>query len=232
MHGHQLVLTHQRTESYADHTLAVVDPSAADRSSEATRHIDVQGLVQRSSSSDAELVARCLHGDEAAWSLLIDRYKRLVYSIPFKYGLSFDDACDIFQSVCVDLVSELGKLRKPEAVKSWLMSVATHKALKLKRGRRQVDGFPSSDTMADVVPDDSPTAASVLEATQREQAVRDAVASLPDRCQELVRLLFFTEPPLPYAQVAARLGLAVGSIGFIRGRCLKKLDAALKARGI
>ena len=44
--------------------------------------------------------------------------------------------------------------------------------------------------------------------------------------------LFFSEPPLPYAEVAKRrLGLATGSIGFIRGRCLKKLQRALQDSG-
>jgi len=62
---------------------------------------------------------------------------------------------------------------------------------------------------------------------QEEQIVRDVVATLPPRHRELVRLLFFEQPPLPYAEVARRLGLATGSIGFIRGRCLERLRKAL-----
>jgi DNA-directed RNA polymerase specialized sigma24 family protein len=48
----------------------------------------------------------------------------------------------------------------------------------------------------------------------------------------MIRLLFYQQPPLPYAEVAERLGLATGSIGFIRGRCLKKLEAALGELGL
>jgi DNA-directed RNA polymerase specialized sigma24 family protein len=47
----------------------------------------------------------------------------------------------------------------------------------------------------------------------------------------LVQLLFFEQPPLPYAEVARRMGLATGSIGFIRGRCLEKLRKALVEYG-
>jgi DNA-directed RNA polymerase specialized sigma24 family protein len=43
--------------------------------------------------------------------------------------------------------------------------------------------------------------------------------------------LFFEEPPRPYQEVAESLGLATGSIGFIRGRCLEKLRTFLKKRG-
>lgn len=181
--------------------------------------------------TDATLVSRCLAGDEAAWAALIDRYKRLIFSIPLSYGASYDDASDIFQAVCVDLVTELATLRKPEALKAWLVSVTKHKSLKRKRQSQRTQTSVESDTLADTVPDQSPDVASVIEKVQREQSVRDAMTELPGRCRELVRLLFFVDPPLPYATVAARLGLATGSIGFIRGRCLKKLDAALKARG-
>jgi len=57
------------------------------------------------------------------------------------------------------------------------------------------------------------------------------VAGLPARCQEMIRLLFYHQPRLSYRDVAARLGLATGSIGFIRGRCLKRLQRTLEKRG-
>jgi RNA polymerase sigma factor (sigma-70 family) len=66
---------------------------------------------------------------------------------------------------------------------------------------------------------------------EREQLVRDAIAQLPPRCREMIELLFFESPPLPYADVAQRLGLARGSIGFIRGRCLERLKKILEAKG-
>jgi DNA-directed RNA polymerase specialized sigma24 family protein len=47
----------------------------------------------------------------------------------------------------------------------------------------------------------------------------------------MIRLLFFVEPAVPYAEVARRLGLATGSIGFIRGRCLRRLQKTLQQMG-
>ena len=66
---------------------------------------------------------------------------------------------------------------------------------------------------------------------QQEQLVREAVAKLKPRCAEMIRLLFYQHPPLPYNEVARRLGLATGSIGFIRGRCLKQLEKILQESG-
>jgi RNA polymerase sigma factor (sigma-70 family) len=71
----------------------------------------------------------------------------------------------------------------------------------------------------------------ILAETQKEQALRTALASLSPRCRELMRLLFYEIPSRPYAEVAATLGLAMGSIGFIRGRCLQKLRRAMSEAG-
>ncbi|MGE3354947.1 MAG: RNA polymerase sigma factor [Planctomycetota bacterium] len=181
--------------------------------------------------TDTQLVRRCLDGDEAAWEALVHRYRRLIYSVPLKYGATAEEAGEVFQAVCVDLVTELPRLRKPEALKGWLVSVARHKALRWKTRARREHTWAASDDLADVLPSDDPDAARLIEDVQREQGVRAAIEALPERCQELVRLLFYGNPPPPYAEVARRLGLATGSIGFIRGRCLKKLEAALKAQG-
>jgi RNA polymerase sigma factor (sigma-70 family) len=68
----------------------------------------------------------------------------------------------------------------------------------------------------------------VQEDLDQQQRLREAIATLPERCQMMIHLLFFSDPPKPYAEVAHQLGLATGSIGFIRGRCLKKLRQSLK----
>jgi DNA-directed RNA polymerase specialized sigma24 family protein len=71
----------------------------------------------------------------------------------------------------------------------------------------------------------------VLQEVQEEQAVRDAILRLTPRCAELVKLLFYEHPPVPYNEVAQKLGLATGSIGFIRGRCLNRLQKILAELG-
>lgn len=179
---------------------------------------------------DARLVAACLDGDERAWAALIGKYKNLIYSIPLKYRATPEDAADVFQAVCVDLFNELPRLRNADSIKSWLATVASHHSYhwKKKSIRRSEREVPTDDPepLAATLPVDA------LEVLEEEQAVREAIDGLPERCQRLVRLLFYEDPPLPYQVVAARLGLAVGSIGFIRGRCLKKLGALLTpARG-
>jgi RNA polymerase sigma factor (sigma-70 family) len=186
---------------------------------------------EREGWDDGRLVQACRDGDQEAWAVLIHRYRRLIFSIPMRYGAQPADAADIFQAVCLELYAELPKLRRVESLRSWLISVTTHQAFHWKQRvrRRTSRESTSADDEAEVVP--APILPDVLEVTEREQTLRDAIDTLPPRCREMIRLLFFSDPPLPYAEVAKRLGLATGSIGFIRGRCLKKLQRALDDAG-
>ncbi|MBZ5531987.1 MAG: RNA polymerase sigma factor [Acidobacteriia bacterium] len=180
-------------------------------------------------AEDERLVQECLNGDERAWNRLIEKYKRLIYSVPVKYRMSPDDASDVFQNVCVDLFTNLSKLRKVESLRSWLITVATHKCFHFKKQQRGQD--VELDAMEQEMAEEIAPAPEVLQEIQEEQAVRDAIVKLSPRCAQLVQLLFFEQPPVPYNEVAQKLGLATGSIGFIRGRCLNRLQKILAELG-
>ena len=62
---------------------------------------------------DTRLVKECLHRNEEAWSLLIDKYRALIYSIPVRYGLPPHEAADVFQATCAELLVRLPELREP-----------------------------------------------------------------------------------------------------------------------
>lgn len=179
--------------------------------------------------TDTRLVQQCLRGREEAWSALIDKYKNLIYSIPVKYGFNQDDATDIFQAVCLELLSELGKLRKPKALPKWIMQVTAHKCIHHKR---QLQRVVTPEEGEDPFEGSAPARAEeILRQAEEEQALRVAMSELPPRCRHLIRLLFFEEPARPYQELAAELGLSTGSIGFTRQRCLDRLRKRLAEAG-
>jgi RNA polymerase sigma factor (sigma-70 family) len=180
--------------------------------------------------SNTRLVAGCLAGDERAWHILLDRYKNLIYSIPLRYGAPHQDAADIFQSVCLDLFNELPRLRDAEALQGWLIRVTTHKCYHWKRRQLAQESDLDDDEMESISASEQ-IQPEVIEALEREQMVRESIAQLPPRCREMIELLFFEHPPIPYNEVAKRLRLAKGSIGFIRGRCLKRMKKLLEEKG-
>jgi RNA polymerase sigma factor (sigma-70 family) len=180
---------------------------------------------------DPQLVRACLDGDEHAWHALIAKYKTLIYSIPSRYGAPPEDCADIFQSVCLELFTELPRLRKAGAVRAWLISVTAHASLRWKRRVVRRSERERHEGFEDNVPADAALPPDVLAEVERAQMVRDAIAELQPRCREMIRLLFYHQPPIPYQDVARRLGLATGSIGFIRGRCLERLARSLEKAG-
>jgi RNA polymerase sigma factor (sigma-70 family) len=178
---------------------------------------------------DEDLVQECLRGNEYAWAAVVDKYKGLVYAAPIKYRMTPQDAADVFQEVWLDLYTELGHLRKPAALGGWLNSVASHKCFQWKRGRTQVAEQQAGEFT-------EPVAMEVpfpewKEHEERQQLLRDTVEQLPERCRRMVQMLFYRDPPVAYAEVARQLGLAEGSIGFIRGRCLDRLRTVLQQQG-
>jgi RNA polymerase sigma factor (sigma-70 family) len=181
--------------------------------------------------NDGRLIRECLRGNDRAWSALIAKYKGLIFSIPLKYGATPDDAADVFQAVCLELFAELPRLRKAAALRRWLITVTAHQSLhwKTKRQRRGEQELTEADE--ERVETEHGMPAELLEEIEREQLVREAIAQLPRRCQEIIKLLFYEDPPVPYRDLARRLGLATGSIGFIRGRCLVRLQRALERLG-
>ncbi len=181
---------------------------------------------------DRRLVDACLAGDEQAWSALVDKYSQLVYAIARRYGASRDQATDLFQAIWLDAYNDLPNLRRKGALKSWLVSLASHKCYHWKRKHLRQRAHEVA-TFEDQDLDDHPAGdPELIERLARDQLVRDAVLSLAPRCREMIRLLFFTFPPRPYKEVAESMGLAVGSIGFIRRRCLMRLHRALERHGL
>jgi RNA polymerase sigma factor (sigma-70 family) len=178
--------------------------------------------------SDTRLVGECLRGNETAWTSLIDKYKNLIFSIAVRRGFSRDDATDIFQEVAAQLLSELAKIRKPQALAGWLIRVTSNKCTQWRKRqfRESVDkeAVIASSSELDSVE-------SLLFEAEREQTLRYAMHRATPQCRELIKMLFFENPPLPYQDVATGLGIATGSIGFVRKKCLERLRRFLEEAG-
>lgn len=188
-----------------------------------------EGVERAAAWPDEKLVRECLRGSEEAWSALVDKYKNLIYSIPVKYRFSSDDATDIFQSVCLELLSELPKLRNAKALPMWIIQITSHKCLRHKRQSMRVTPVGLEEELPKQI---APAQAEhVLREAEEEQNLRQALSSLPPRCRRLIHMLFYEEPARPYLTIATELGLAPGSIGFIRQRCLDKLRKRLQQAG-
>lgn len=174
--------------------------------------------------SDPELIRRCIEGDQAAWDRLVDQYGRLVYSIPRGYGMSADDADDVFQNVFVIVYRKLSTLKDLTRLSSWLITTTHRECWRLRRSHE----VPVEDDLPrlpeEAAPDD-------VERWERQQTVRELLDRLGDPCRALLTALFLDSSEPSYARIAERLGIPVGSIGPTRARCFRKLEKLMRSAG-
>jgi RNA polymerase sigma factor (sigma-70 family) len=182
------------------------------------------------SITDEKLVGKCLQGDETAWAELVERYKNYVYSIIVRSGIDAGSAADVFQYVWLDVCKDLSKLRKQGAFRPWLTSVTLHRCYRWKdrKAREMIGQAELRSEAADAAASEVVEEPLWVGEIERQQLVRDGLRRLTSRCRELIRQLFFVQPSKPYAELASHLGVATGSIGFIRGRCLKRLRSVIR----
>lgn len=170
--------------------------------------------------SDAELLRRCRQRDSEAWSLLVTRYERLVWSVALRNGVSREDAADITQTTFVTLVDSLHRLRDDDQLASWLMTVARRQAWRVRNTARR--GLSLED-----LPEPAPTVTDPYAEWDTLTALHDALAVLGGTCRDLLHALYFDPTEPSYADIADRFGRSIGGIGPLRGRCLQKLRALL-----
>ena len=166
-----------------------------------------------------DLVTRARNGEKQAWDQLVDRYAPLMWSICRRYRLDRADAEDVGQSVWMRLVGQLGSIRDPAALPGWLATTTRRECGRVVRAaqNQETSGHPQE------IPDTTTGAAeSELLRAERHAALREAFTHLPPGSRQLIAILI-QDPPVPYAEISAKLGIPVGSIGPMRGRCLDKL---------
>lgn len=174
--------------------------------------------------SDPELIQACLNGDEKAWEALVNRYRRLIFSIPFKMGLQREEAMEIFQAVWLDCFQELHLLRDVDRLQAWLVRIAVRKCYRMREKHRAEP--PTMEIMDTDQSTDDPSD-DFIRRMDSEQMIRTAIEQLTERCRQVIEALFFEESVPSYAQIAQRLGLSPNSIGFTRDRCLERLGKLL-----
>jgi len=168
------------------------------------------------------LVIRARNGDKQAWDALVERYAPLIWSICRRRRLDDTDADDVGQSVWLRLAGQLDKIRDPAALPGWLATTTRReysRVLRTTRDQHPAGHPPDIQNMPD---EQGVTAEQELLAAEAHAALREAVSHLPPRDRQLIAALT-QDPPLPYAEISARLGIPVGSIGPSRRRCLDKI---------
>lgn len=168
---------------------------------------------------DPDLIQACLDGQEEAWTALVERYSRLIYTIPLRFGMHKQVADEIFQETCLIMLEKLDTLQDRERLSSWIITVARRACIQRWRRNDRVQLVEIHETHS-VSHTDLDVGMVQIE---QQHIIERAMARLNPRCQELLTALFFDHPPKTYEEITEQMNIALGSIGPTRSRCLKKL---------
>jgi len=155
-------------------------------------------------TSGAELVKRCLNGDDAAWEQLVDEYRGLVYSICYLFCGSTEDVEDLVQDAFLKVWMNLGSYDPARGeLKGWIATVARNQRVdRFRRTSQQrltdsLDSAVAHDdsgktpvTLAEKLADPRPTPLDVAVTTEVTAIVSNAVKKISPEMREVVTMRF------------------------------------------
>lgn len=160
---------------------------------------------------DAELIARCLRKEAAAWEAIVVRYRRKVFHIAYKFTGKHDEAEDLTQEIFMKIFRSLEKFNQDADFSTWLSSVARNYCIDHYRASKREREVLVEDLVAfDLAPASSGNPHRALEDRDRRSFLRKGLELLPDKLREAVVLRDLQG--LSYQEMADRLGLPEGTV--------------------
>ena len=159
-------------------------------------------------------------GDPTGLARMVHALTPMLWQVVRSYGLSRPAAEDAVQVTWLMLVRNRDAIRDPQAVWRWMATTARREAWRMAR-QAGPDEAVELESLFDIPePNPGPEARAMADDTARW--LWRHVASLPQRCRQLLRIIAFEDRP-NYAEVSAQLGMSIGGIGPTRARCLDRL---------
>jgi len=164
------------------------------------------------STSDDELLPRCRAGDQLAWRELVARHTRQVFGLAYRFTGRVDEAEDLTQEVFVKVYRTLDRYREADgSFGAWLSAVARNHAIDHYRRRKQERLRRAEDPqILDRMPARGEHPIAGLERDERVRLVHRGLRALPPELR--VPLVLCDLQGLPYDEIAATLGLPLGTV--------------------
>ncbi|MCA5892682.1 sigma-70 family RNA polymerase sigma factor [Isoptericola sp. NEAU-Y5] len=197
--------------------------------------VDVGDAEESLGDRAARALLEYRDGRSGALTSLVREATPLLWHTVRAQGVDRDAADDVVQSTWAALVRHVDTIAEPKAVLKWLLVTAKRAAWEAVRKTRD-DARRRTELPDDVLesgaalPDLGPGPEATVLDDERDQILWSALREVPERCQQLLKLISLADRP-DYKAISAALGMPVGSIGATRGRCLAKLRAVLTDQG-
>jgi RNA polymerase sigma-70 factor (ECF subfamily) len=162
--------------------------------------------------SDADLVQRCLQGDNAGFDQLVKKYQRQVYGLCYRMLGDADEAADAAQESFVKAYNALPSFRQDAQFLTWVFRIANNACIDASRRRstRKADSLDEMMEVAPEIPSDGPSPEESAIKKHEAERVREAILRVPERYR--AALVMFYMNGLTIREISKALGRPEGTV--------------------
>ncbi len=146
--------------------------------------------------SDIELINQCLDGKQEAFEEIVNRYKKLIYSVVYNMISDKQEVSDISQEVFIRIYRSLDRYNPQFKFSTWAVRITTNYCLDILR-KKKVDSVPMDDIVGISSGSDTPEVRYINK--ERSEKIRKAVAELPEKYR--VPIILFHQNGLSYEEM-------------------------------
>jgi RNA polymerase sigma-70 factor (ECF subfamily) len=182
--------------------------------------------------TDQELITGILNHDKTVIQFLVNKYHKQVIKTAFHFVNDMDDAEDIAQDVCVEILESLSQFKKTSSLSTWIYRVTVNKSLNFvrKNKRKQLIGqfeslfFKKEGNTGNQIPEPF-SAENDYENTEKKQILEKAINSLPENQKTAFILSKYEE--LSYKEITEIMNLSLPSVESLLQRAKQNLQKKL-----
>ena len=173
---------------------------------------------------DSYFIDQVVQGDHHAYSILVDRYKHMVYTLAVRLVKNKEDAEEIAQDTFIKAFRGLPAFKGTSQFSTWLYKIAYHTGLDyLKMKQREPYRTPFENQEVQRFTADGPS--SNMEAQERTEGIKKAIALLPGDMSTFLFLHYFDDRTLK--EISQITGKSTNAIKVTLHRGRKRLAEIL-----
>lgn len=173
------------------------------------------------------LINQIIEGDTRAFSVLVDRYKGMIFTLCIRMLKQREEAEEVAQDTFVKMYRSLTYFKGDSKFSTWLYRIAYNACLdRIKKNRKYLNDVEINEiTINQIKTIDN--ALERLERKEQVQAIQKCIAKLPSEDAAILTLYYFEE--LTLKEISEIIGITANSIKVKLFRCRKKLAQILKS---
>lgn len=164
-------------------------------------------VVNLTELDDKALVEAAAGGHREAFDAIVERHRRAVYQVCYRFVNNHEDASDLAQDAFVRAWKGLKNFKGQSALSTWLYRIAVNVCLNRKAEKRPItEPIETTEPVADTRIEGAHHA---LVREERAVVVRRAIANLPEK--QRATLILRTYHEMSHQEIADVLGTSVGA---------------------